>query len=241
MNPIGKETKMYRMLYEIDRHGIMTAQQLFSRIKTSRSNIGRGVKKLEKLGFIKVSKVYREYCYYITNEGSHYIGRINFGYTQTDKEPNTTTLRHNLKLVDATAMSLAKLKKEVPTKNLELITEREHLAWWYERLEQQFTGKFLRQEKNGLRKKVPDYLIRYMDDDGELMTLAYELELTRKSTNYLLKKLKWYSDQVDRFDRYQNLIYVCEEKRIYVNVAYNAEKIGLSVGYQIFEPLEGEK
>ena len=238
MEPINKETKMYQLLKELDRHGIMTTKQLLRSVATSRSNVLLAMRTLKKRGFVKVCTVYREYCYYITNEGSRYIGTINFGYTQTDKEPNTTTLRHNLKMVDATTMSLQKIQAEQPHYRFELVTEREHLAWWHRFLEQQYAGKYLRQEKNGLRKKVPDYLIRYKDDEGDLMTIAYELELTRKSTEYLLKKLRWYSDQIDHYNRYQNLVYVCEEHKIFAAVVFNAEKIGLDVQYQLFERRE---
>ncbi|MGM0020253.1 hypothetical protein IGK80_001132 [Enterococcus sp. DIV0609] len=236
MDLIKKDTKIYRILVEIDRHGIMTVNQLLQWLDTCKGHVSYSVNKLEKLGFIKVCRIYKEHCYYITQAGSEYVGLINFGYTQTEKEPNTTILQHNLKMVEASFQSLKECCKNEPTKQFYLITERENLAWWYTDLERKYSGRTLMREKAALRKKLPDYLIRF-EANGEECTVAYELELTRKSHEYLLRKLKWYADQLS-LENYQVIYYVCENKKIFNYVFHNAEKCGVPVYYQQFEPME---
>ncbi|OOG23311.1 hypothetical protein BZK37_17725 [Enterococcus casseliflavus] len=239
MELIKKDTKIYQILEQIDRHGIMTVNQLryhFEQI--AHSHFYYSLKKLEKLGFIKVCRLYKEHCYYITQTGSEYIGAINFGYTQSEKEPNTTVLQHNLKMVDASFYSLQECRKNEPDKGFRLVTERENLAWWYADLEKKYTGKALMREKAALRKKLPDYLIRFQSD-GQEFTVAYELELTRKSHDYLLRKLKWYADQL-ALGNYHVIYYVCESQKIFSYVSHNAEKQGVPVYYQAFQPM-GEK
>lgn len=225
-----KETdKTYQLLKLLDRYGIMTRVQILQRLSIAENNLRIALKKLEDLGFIKTFKGLSKYAHYITTKGSEYIGYLNFGYVQGDKQPNLATLRHNLMMNDAILESIALLRKDFPTNELTLTTEREILAEKYLTLNQQYTGKWLRREKAVVRNKIPDFYIS-IEVDGQIRRISYELELTRKSKKALETKLKWYVDQ-KRQGLITQVCYIYDDSAIADHVATNARRLNLNIQF----------
>lgn len=225
-----KETdKTYQLLQLLDRYGIMTRTQIIDRLSITEKNLRLALKKLEKLGFIKTFKETAKYAHYITTKGSEYIGLLNFGYVQGDKQPNLATLRHNLMMNDAIAESIQLLRKTYPDNELMIVTEREILAEKYLDLNQQYRGKWLRREKAVVRHKIPDFYLLITIDD-EILRISYELELTRKSRHALETKLKWYADQ-KKNGWITQVCYVYDDERISDYVAINASRLNLSIQF----------
>lgn len=225
-------SKTYQLLFLIDRFGIMKRKQILDRLDITEKNLRISLSKLEEMKFIKTYKEQRQYSHFITTKGSEYIGRLNFGYTQTDKEPNFATLRHNLMMNDAEKEILEVLTKGNPRLNFELVTEREILANQYLGLEERYSGKNLRREKAQIRNKIPDFRVEY-EKEGHRVIIAYELELTRKTKKALMRKLQWYNDQL-RQGKLSSVIYIYDDKGVYEHVAISAAKLFLPKQFRFY-------
>lgn len=225
-------SKTYQLLYLLDRYGIMKRKQMLERLAITEKNLRISLGKLEEMKFIKTYREQRQYSHFITTKGSEYIGRLNFGYTQNDKEPNFATLRHNLMMNDASKEILEVLQKGNPRLHFTLITEREILANQYLGLEGKYSGKILRREKAQIRNKIPDFRVEYQKN-GQPVVIAYELELTRKTKKALLRKLQWYKDQLKR-GSLSSVIYIYDDSGVYEHVAISAAKLFLPKQFRFY-------
>lgn len=222
-------SKTFQLLCLLDRYGIMTRKQILQRLSIADNNLRIALKKLEKLGFIKTYKGMTEYAHYITTKGSEYIGFLNFGYVQGDKQPNLATLKHNLLMNDAILEGIALISKETPDYSIDIITEREILAEKYVGLDRQYKGKWLRREKAVIRHKIPDFYF-LVPIANEVRRIAFEVELTRKSKKALETKLKWYVDQ-KRNGFITQVCYMYEDMAIADHVAINAQRLNLGIQF----------
>ncbi|MDB1729510.1 MarR family winged helix-turn-helix transcriptional regulator [Enterococcus avium] len=225
-------SKTYQLLYLLDRFGIMKRKQILERLDITEKNLRISLNKLEEMKFIKTYKEQRQYSHFITTKGSEFIGRLNFGYTQSDKEPNFATLRHNLMMNDASKEILEVLSKGNSRLQFELVTEREILANQYLGLEERYSGKNLRREKAQIRNKIPDFRVEY-EIDSQRVVLAYELELTRKTKKALVRKLQWYNDQL-RHGKLSSVIYIYDDWGVYEHVALSAAKLFLPQQFRFY-------
>lgn len=215
--------KTYQLLRLLDRYGIMKRKQMLERIDISERGLRMALEKLEDTGFIKTYKEQRQFSHFITAKGSEYIGRLNFGYTLNDKTPNFATLRHNLMMNDASKEILEVLRKDNPHLQFELVTEREILADVYLGLNQRYKGKYLRREKSQVRNRIPDFRVEYQLN-GQKVVIAYELELTRKTKQALIRKLHWYKDQL-KSGAITSVVYMYDDYGVYEHVAISAGKL----------------
>lgn len=203
------------MLENIDKFGVMTKQQIMYFVPIQWRNLIPALKALEKLELINNTVVNHKTVHYITNKGSRFIGMINNGYVKSDdKEPYFNTLIHDLKIVNCVIQeSEVFFKKYGVDFSLEIISEREILAEKF--LELDFSQKsrsHITKLKRDEGKKIPDFLIRF-PLDGNYLTNAYEVELTRKSKKALRAKLSWLTHQVV-IGQYNYIVYFFENDSV---------------------------
>lgn len=224
--------KQSEILSVIDRHGVMTKKQISDRVTLTYARVVNALQKLEKLGFIRVYRVTREYCYYITKKGSEYRGLLSFGYVKNEKEPNLALLRHNLLVNDSILEDLKEAQAKLPNTEITVVTEREQLAESHLLLDSSLLpAKELRKEKLRIRNRIPDYLLKIPLSAETILNNAYEVELSRKGSVALKRKLEWYLH-----NQKQGLIghvtYVYEDEAVHRYVARVAKDVGLHIFFR---------
>lgn len=216
------------LLQLLDQRGIMTREQILNTFDIAYKNLVYALKNLEELEFISTFKLARGYAHFITKKGSEYVGLINFGYVRSSsKEPNLATVEHNLLVNECIATEKQYLIENLgDTVPMRLITEREQLAEISLNLD--LRGKTpTRSEKMRARNRIPDFLYKF-ENNGQSLTNAYEVELSRKTKTALINKLLWYKSQKER-GIYDNILYLYKNDSIKNHVQTNARDIGLKV------------
>lgn len=231
MRNSGLSEKRKELLALIDKHGIMTRKQIEEHMDIAPINVFKGTKKLEELGYIKTYKLARGYAHYITRAGSEYIGNINFGYVKSGGEPNLATLEHNLLVNDCILQAMKSVRDYFgEEKAIEYVTEREQLA--DSMLKIDFSNRQAREKQKAkmtLRNKIPDFLLRY-EGKNNLVTNAYEVELSRKGNKALKGKLLWYKQEQEK-KIYTNVWYMYEKEAIKNHVTTNAKALNYGVNF----------
>ncbi|WP_454072388.1 hypothetical protein [Enterococcus alishanensis] len=181
---------------------------------------------LENLKLINSYQFKNANVYYITKNGSRLVGLINFGYVKSEsKNPYFPTLVHDLLVVDCVIQEFSDIRQslgeDVP---LKVITERELLANKFLSIDfSQQTKKQIRRIKMNETRRIPDFLIEF-PVDGEILTNAYEVELTRKSKQALMAKLNWLK-QMQAQGNYNQIVYFFED--------YSVESFVTTSSYQL--------
>lgn len=228
--------KRKNLLVLIDRFGIMTREQILFFEKFTKANLSLAIRKLEEMGFIATQEVSHGHVHYITKRGSSFIGTINFGYIKSaDKAPYFQTLQHDIKMNDCIISEIQYLRKELGDNvTLELTTEREILCEAFQ--ETHFHGRsstYIRREKQRIRNRVPDFIIAFSQGEEKVVN-AYEVELTRKSKNALIKKLVWYKKELQK-KSFDHIIYMYELENIRKHVETNAYQQNLNLHCKLIE------
>lgn len=228
MKNSGLSEKRIALLRLLDQRGIMTREQILSTFDIAYKNLVYALKNLEELEFIATFKLARGYAHYITKKGSDYVGLINFGYVRSaSKQPNLATVEHNLLVNECIGKEkqylIDNLGSDVP---IRLITEREQLAEINLNLD--LRGKTpTRSEKMRVRNRIPDFLFQF-ENNGQPLTNAYEVELSRKTKTALINKLTWYKSEKEK-GIYDNILYLYDNESIKSHVQTNARDVGLKV------------
>lgn len=214
----------------IDRLGVLTKKQIRQLISYTKNNLDYALYDLLDYEFITSYQFRNAKVYYITREGSRFIGLINFGYVKsTHKNPYFATLVHDLKVVDCVIQARSEIENKLGDQAaIQLTTERELLAEKYLALDfSQKSNNHIRKLKLDERKRIPDFLLTFVVD-GERRTNAYEVELTRKSKRALMAKLSWLQFQQQK-GIYNSLVYYFEEPDVQTFVATSAQQLKLHV------------
>ncbi|MDT2449871.1 replication-relaxation family protein [Enterococcus avium] len=222
--------KRVELLKLIDKFGVVTIQQILQLIDYSSYGLNQALKRLLELELIDRYQFGKGKVYYITREGSRFIGLINFGYVKsTHKNPYFATLVHDLKVVDCVIQARSEIENKLGEQaDIQLTTERELLAEKYLALDfSQKSKNHIRKLKLDERKRIPDFLLTF-SVAGERLTNAYEVELTRKSKRALMAKLSWLQFQQQK-GIYNSLVYYFEEPDVQTFVATSAQQLKLHV------------
>jgi len=235
MKSRGLSEKRIELLQVIDRYGIITRKQIYSFMQISERHLITGLKKLEALKYISTYRLARGYAHYITKAGSQYLGNINFGYVKSGfKEPNLAILEHNLLVNDCIVQETAYIQGRLKNTPIETITEREQLVEITLKLDlSKQTVNQGRSLKMKMRNRVPDFLLRF-ENDGEKLTNAYEVELTRKNRTALRGKLSWYKAEKEK-GVYDNVLYLYERDNVKRHIETNANQVDLKVFFRKIE------
>lgn len=228
--------KRKELLWLIDRFGIMTRKQILHFVPFTKANLSVAIRNLEEMQFIGTQEVANGHVHFITKRGSLFIGQINFGYVKSaDKAPYFQTIQHDLKMNDCIISEIGYLRNELGEGiTIELTTEREILCEAFQ--ETHFQGrssKYIRSEKQRIRNRVPDFILAFQPDQDKISN-AYEVELTRKSKNALIKKLTWYKKELQK-KSFDHIIYMYELDNIRKHVEINAHQQNLPVHCKLIE------
>ncbi|MGM0241300.1 hypothetical protein, partial [Enterococcus sp. AZ103] len=223
-------SKKELLLATIDRFGVMTKKQIKHFISYTNKNLNNALFDLEDLKLINAYQFKNANVYYITKKGSRLIGLINFGYVKSEnKNPYFPTLVHDLLVVDCVIQELSDIRQslgdEVP---LKIITERELLANKFLSIDfSQQTKKQIRRVKMIETKRIPDFLIEF-PLEGEILTNAYEVELTRKSKQALMAKLNWLR-QMQVQGNYNQVVYFFENYSVESFVTTSSHQLNMTI------------
>jgi len=184
--------KKAEILQVIDKFGILTRKQILEYVDISYKNLVYGLQWLEKNELIKQYKEQKEYLAFITKQGSTLVGLNQFPYP-TDKknkdEPSKGRLRHSIMVNNAIIQIRNEFREDTSIKNIRIKSERDLRADWY--LEQDFSKQIKKNKKLKNRQYFPDFEI-VINQNGEDIRIAGEVELSRKNTRKLIAKLMWY-------------------------------------------------
>lgn len=224
--------KQIEILKVIDSHGVITKNQISDRVTLTDKRIGVALQKLEKLGFIRVYKITRKYCYYITKKGSEYIGLLSFGYVKNEKEPNLALLRHSLLVNDSILEDVREAKEKVPNAIITVVTEREWLAENFLMLDGMvLSSKQAHKEKMQARNRVPDYILKIPISAETTLNNAHEVELSRKGKVALHRKLAWYLHNQE-LGLISHVTYIYEDQAVRRHVARVAQQVGIKIFFR---------
>lgn len=227
----GLSEKRKEVLRVIDRHGILTREQLLKRVDIAYKNMVYAVKQLEELGYIATYKLARGYAHYITKKGSEYIGLINFGYVSSGGSPNLAILEHNLLVNDCILEATADIRKHLGDIRVDIVTEREQLAEIMLNIDlSRLKPEERRRNKLRERNRVPDFLLAFKNQKEQKIVSAYEVELSRKTIQRLRGKLLWYKQQLEK-NVYTHIWYMYEKDAIRRHIETNAHKVNLPVQF----------
>lgn len=208
--------KQIKVLSSINRFGVISSTQLIDFLKRDLSHVTvyTAKEKLLKLGLINQEKIGRVLVLYIKPSGVEYLGSALTAFTKI----NFSLLQHQLIMNDCILLlkQLAERKGEL----FRFITERELRS---EYLEQNF-NQAQRQNPTLLKKvadRIPDFIVQ--SEDGEI---AYEVEMTRKSSKRYFDKMTRYKDEI-LSGRYRQVRYLCETDNIRQAVTEQAQKAGV--------------
>lgn len=226
--------KRLEILETIDSHGIITRKQLLKYVKVADLNLRKGLKVLEDNQFISTYKLYRGYAHYITKKGSEYVGKINFGYVKSGKEPNLAILEHNLLINDCILQAIDYIKEHAKEKELseiEIITERQQLSDIY--LDLDWKRRTSTTNKQQIPSRIPDFLLKFKYG-GTAFIHAYEVELSQKNKARLRAKFHWFKEQIE-LGNYTHIIYMYNDESVKRNLLDVSQQIGLKLNFREIE------
>lgn len=201
------------VLATINRFGVISLTQVAEYLKGQISHVSvySTKDKLLKLGMIKAEKIGKPLILYIKPTGVEYLGNTLTPFTKI----NFSTLQHQLTMNDCILALKRLTEKRGDTFNF--ISERELRSQY---LDQNFSPAERRNAT--LLKRVPDRIPDFVVEDDE-GGIAYEVELTRKTSKRYLRKMERYKDEILN-GRYRQVRYLCENEKIRQAVTEQAQK-----------------
>ncbi|MGM0241200.1 hypothetical protein [Enterococcus sp. AZ103] len=223
-------TKRFELLRLIDRFGVMTRKHATHFMTYSKNNLDAALYELVELNLIHSYQFKNANVYYITKNGSRLVGLINFGYVKSEsKTPYLPTLEHDLLVVDCVIQELFDIRQSLgEAVPLKIITERELLANKFLSIDfSQQTKKQIRRIKMNETRRIPDFLIEF-PLEGEILTNAYEVELTRKSKQALMAKLNWLR-QMQVQGNYNQVVYFFKDYSVESFVTTSSHQLNMTI------------
>lgn len=208
--------KQQIILQTINRFGVMTSTQLISFLKgeVSHMTVYKAKDKLNKLGFTFEEKIGRQLILFVRPSGVTFLSSSLTPFTKV----NYSMLTHQLLMNDAIlALKVIAQRKE---KCFTFITERELRSSY---LDVNFNER--QRQNTTLLKKVPDRIPDFVVEE-ENNRIAYEVELTQKSSKRYIEKMRLYKDEVLN-GQYDEIRYLCDTNQIKETVDTYALKEGL--------------
>nr|WP_021038256.1 replication-relaxation family protein [Bacillaceae bacterium JMAK1]AGQ45423.1 Putative DNA relaxation protein [Bacillaceae bacterium JMAK1] len=207
--------KRHKVIEYIDRFGVITSAQLERYLSDlGVMTIYRARAQGEEMGFIERGSYGQQKVLSITKQGSEYVGNIG-----RQAGISYSTLQHSLTINEV----IFKLMYELGYRDrgYEFITERELREEIFDQLSYERS-----QQPNimrTLRNEIPDFLL---EKDGE--TLAFEVELNRKTRKRLHQKLKLYKQSLEQ-GKYTHVFYITKDENLKKQIDKEAQNLSLNL------------
>lgn len=215
------------VLVLIDRFGVITNRQLEKFLPHMNFNtVRRARNQLKELGFIDEKSYGRRKVSTITKKGSEYVGNI-----MTGAGSSYANLQHDLTANELVYTLVNQYKEKGYQVTFD--TEREIMRDVYLTLSYEEIKK--PNKLRHLSKEVPDFLLKV---NGQ--TIAFEVELNRKTNSRIEKKVRQYKKSIDE-GAYSKVIYICRDEVIKKHVEIFANGVDLNIGFLDLNSLINEE
>lgn len=184
------------VLNVINRFGVISNKQLFSHFegRMTDSLIYKILTWLEENDYIKKGNIGRIYYSYITPHAEPLVDKPMYNFRTVDKGE----VIHDLRVNDFLIKQYKNAVSSGKYKYVDFTTERELTDEVLVENEGSFNSNNLTRNVEKIKRNIPDGMLNLETEDGRILKIAIEYELTQKSTRRYKEILGRYQNQFDR-------------------------------------------